>query len=118
MASDFSYGFWRLYARHRPRPEFLQHQGRNDHGCIDVNQEGLKYLSEELSKLKLTTIPSVGNFISFNGQFNGKKLFEALLRKGIIVRQIDLYDMPDFIRVTVGTMEQNQVFVSALKELL
>ena len=33
---------------------------------IDVNKEGLKYLSEELSKLKLTTIPSVGNFISFN----------------------------------------------------
>ena len=85
---------------------------------IDVNQEGLKYLSEELSKLKLTTIPSVGNFISFNGQFNGKELFEALLRKGIIVRQIDLYDMPDFIRVTVGTMEQNQIFISALKELL
>ena len=58
------------------------------------------------------------NFISFNGQFNGKELFEALLRKGIIVRQIDLYDMPDFIRVTVGTMEQNQIFISALKELL
>ena len=85
---------------------------------IDVNQEGLKYLSEELSKLKLSIIPSVGNFISFHGQFNGKELFEALLRKGIIVRQIDLYDMPDFIRVTVGTMEQNQIFISALKELL
>ena len=85
---------------------------------IDVNQEGLKYLSDELSKLKLATIPSVGNFISFHGQFNGKELFDALLRKGIIVRQIDLYDMPDFIRVTVGTMEQNQIFISALKELL
>ena len=85
---------------------------------IDLNQEGLKYLSEELLKLDLSIIPSVGNFISFHGQFNGKDLFEALLGKGIIVRQIDLYDMPDFIRVTVGTMEQNQIFINALKELL
>ena len=64
---------------------------------IDVNQEGLKYLSEELSKLKLQQYHPLE--ILFLLMDSNERAIRALLR-GIIVRQIDLYDMPDFIRVT------------------
>ncbi|WP_338418996.1 aminotransferase class I/II-fold pyridoxal phosphate-dependent enzyme, partial [Turicimonas muris] len=41
-----------------------------------------------------------------------------LLKKGIIVRKMNSYDLPEWIRVTVGTKEQNERFLEELKELL
>jgi histidinol-phosphate aminotransferase len=48
---------------------------------------------------------------------DGKKVFEALLRRGIIVRAMGSYGLPGWIRVSVGTMAQNKVFIEALREL-
>ena len=59
-----------------------------------------------------------GNFITFKGDFIGKEMFNSLMQKGIIVRSVDLYDMKDFIRVTIGTEAENLKFIKALKELL
>ena len=72
----------------------------------------------KLSKLGLECIPSVGNFISFKGSFSGKELFYGLMKKGVIVRPVDLYDMKDFIRVTIGTEAENLKFIGAIEELL
>jgi len=48
----------------------------------------------------------------------GKEIFNNLMKKGVIVRSVDLYDMKDFIRVTIGTEAENLKFLSALEELL
>jgi histidinol-phosphate aminotransferase len=48
---------------------------------------------------------------------DGKKVFDALLRRGIIVRAMGSYGLPEWIRVSVGTMPQNKVFIAALREL-
>jgi len=45
-------------------------------------------------------------------------MFTNLMKKGVIVRPVDLYDMQDFIRVTIGTANENIKFISALEELL
>ena len=45
-------------------------------------------------------------------------MFSNLMKKGVIVRSVDLYDMKDFIRVTIGTEAENLKFLNALKELL
>jgi histidinol-phosphate aminotransferase len=63
-------------------------------------------------------IPSQGNFISFKGNFDAKYLFTSLMKQGVIVRPIALYDMPEYIRVTVGTKDENEYFLEKLKEVI
>ena len=94
----------------------------NDHEhirqSIELNSQQYKFLFDKLSKLGLDCIPSVGNFITFKGNFIGKEMFNNLMKKGVIVRSVDLYDMKDFIRVTIGTEAENLKFLSVLEELL
>jgi len=94
----------------------------NDHEhirqSIELNSQQYEFLFDKLSKLGLECIPSVGNFIAFKGNFIGKEMFNNLMKKGVIVRSVDLYDMKDFIRVTIGTEAENLKFLSALEELL
>ena len=85
---------------------------------IKLNSQQYEFLFNKLSKLGLECIPSVGNFITFRGDFIGKELFYGLMEKGVIVRSVDLYDMKDFIRVTIGTKDENLKFLSAIEELL
>ena len=85
---------------------------------INLNRiEGL-FLLNELTNLGLECIPSVGNFISFKGEFNGQETFKKLMARGVIVRPIDLYDMPNFLRVTIGTHDENLRFLEELASLL
>ena len=85
---------------------------------VELNSKEYEFLFNKLSELGLECIPSVGNFITFKGDFIGKEMFNSLMQKGIIVRSVDLYDMKDFIRVTIGTEAENLKFVKALQELL
>jgi histidinol-phosphate aminotransferase len=85
---------------------------------IELNAQQYKFLFDELTKLGLECIPSVGNFISFKGDFVGNQIFNSLMEKGVIVRSVDLYEMQDFIRVTIGTEAENLKFLETLKQLL
>ena len=85
---------------------------------IKLNAQQYKLLFGELTKLGLECIPSVGNFITFKGDFVGNEMFNSLMKKGIIVRPVDLYEMKDFIRVTIGTEAENLIFLETLKQLL
>ena len=70
-------------------------------------------LKAELAKRNLETIPAYGNFITFKVE-NAKRVFEALLKQGVIVRPIAGYGLPDYLRVTIGTEAQNRRFLAAL----
>lgn len=78
-----------------------------------VNDAGLSLLTTELAKRNLETIPAFGNFITFKIP-NARRVFESLLRQGVIVRPIAGYGLPDYLRVTVGTEAQNRRFLTAL----
>ena len=78
-----------------------------------VNDAGLSLLTTELAKRNLETIPAFGNFITFKIA-NARRVFESLLRQGVIVRPIAGYGLPDYLRVTVGTEAQNRRFLAAL----
>lgn len=84
---------------------------------VQLGQQGLQVLKTGLQKLELNTIPSVGNFITVDVG-NGEKVYQKLLYKGVIVRPLSAYDMPNHIRVTVGTAEQNERFLTTLQEVL
>ncbi len=85
---------------------------------VKLNAEGLKQLVEGFNTLGLDYIPSVGNFISVDVGRSAAPLYEALLREGVIVRPVANYGMPNHLRVTVGTQEENERFLSALEKVL
>lgn len=83
-------------------------------------REGREELSRGLAALGCRVWPSQANFLLFalpEGK-NASACFEALLRKGIIIRKLGGYDMPDRLRVSVGDKQENRLFLSAMKEFL
>ena len=85
---------------------------------MEVNYRGMKQLTEAFSGLDLSWIPSSGNFVSVDLQQPALPIYEALLRKGVIVRPVANYDMPNHLRISIGSREENQFFIDALSEVL
>lgn len=85
--------------------------------CRRLNAAGILQLQAEFKRLDLESFPAHGNFIMVDVRKPAVDVFDALLRKGIIVRAGHrLY--PSYIRVTVGSAEQNKAFVEALEQIL
>ncbi len=82
-----------------------------------LNAQGLDYLQKEFDGMKLEYVPSAANFVLVKTG-NGKRVFEELQRAGIIVRPLANYNLHDWVRITVGTPEQNQRLITALKRVL
>jgi histidinol-phosphate aminotransferase len=78
---------------------------------------GRVYLENEFRALKLKFNPSAGNFVFVNVG-DGPAVFEKLLAMKIIVRPLRGYNLQEWLRITVGTMEQNEKCIAALKKLL
>jgi len=78
---------------------------------------GRVFLDEEFSAMKLKYIPSAGNFVFVNVG-DGPTVFKKMLARKIIVRPLRGYNLPEWIRITVGTMEQNEKCIAVLKEVL
>lgn len=85
---------------------------------VEMNSAGLKQLTTAFDDMRLSFIPSVGNFICVDVERNGESVFEALLREGVIVRPVANYGMPTHLRVTVGRPDENTRFLAALKKVL
>jgi histidinol-phosphate aminotransferase len=81
-----------------------------------ITHEGRSFLQAEFLDMDLEFVPSYANFVLVRVG-DGKKVFEALLRRGIIVRAMGSYGLPEWIRVSVGTMDQNKAFIAAFREL-
>jgi histidinol-phosphate aminotransferase len=82
----------------------------------ELTHEGRTFLESEFVRMGLTFVPSVANFILVHVG-DGDAVFKALLRRGVIVRAMRSYKLPEWIRVSVGTMEQNIRFIEELSAL-
>ena len=74
-------------------------------------------LERAFAAMKLEYLPSFANFVLVNVG-DGAAVFKALLQRRIIVRALKGYHLPQWVRVSVGTMEQNRKCVAALREVL
>jgi len=83
----------------------------------EVNEEGLKYLYEELDKLGIEYVPTEANFFLIKVG-RGLDVYKRLLKKGVIVRPMDSYGLGYYIRLTVGLPEENLRFIRSLTEVL
>lgn len=81
------------------------------------NARGLKLYAEAFQKLGLDFIPSSGNFILVRVN-EGQLVFEAMQKLGVIVRPMGGYQLPEWIRISVGTPEQDSRCIDSLKKVL
>ena len=79
----------------------------------ELTWEGRDFLQKEFAALGFEFVPSHANFVLVKVG-DGRVVFNALLKRGIIVRDMTAYGLPEWIRVSIGTMEQNRRFLSAL----
>ena len=92
-----------------------------------VNDAGMAYLTETFDRMGLPYIPSVGNFISFEipseiaqkaTNITAAEVNAQLLASGVIIRPVANYEMPNYLRVSIGTAKENEVFIAKLKRIL
>ena len=82
----------------------------------ELTHEGRAYLEGEFAAMELEYVPSAANFVLLKVG-DGDAVFQNLLKRGLIVRAMRSYKLPDWIRVSVGTMEQNRRFITELRKL-
>ena len=85
---------------------------------VDINKKGLALAEEFFEKLGFDFIKSYGNFISFDSKMDSDKSFEYFLSKGIILRSLKVYEMPNHLRVSIGTENEMQQFFLTLENLI
>ena len=84
----------------------------------ELNKSGLAQLQVGLDALGLTYVPSAGNFLLIHFDKDAIPVFEALLKSGVIVRPVGNYGLPNSLRVSVGTQQENARFLESLKAIV
>ncbi len=96
----------------------LQDKAQVTKSLAHVRKE-FKFIFTELKKLGIKYVDSVGNFFLMSvAPFKGKEVFQAMLREGVIIRAMDEYELYDYVRVTVGTRKENELFLKKIKKVL
>jgi histidinol-phosphate aminotransferase len=90
-----------------------EHQRRTK----QITDQGRAYLTNEFAELGLPFMPSVANFVTVKVG-DGPGIFEQMLKRKIIVRPLAGYGLIEWVRISIGTMEQNQKCISVLREIL
>ncbi len=85
---------------------------------VKMNNAGKIFLQKAFNDMSLNHLPAMGNFISVNVKQDGLALYEKLLQQGVIVRPVANYEMPEYLRITIGTQQQNERFIETLKQCL
>ncbi|MGD1097454.1 MAG: histidinol-phosphate transaminase [Bryobacteraceae bacterium] len=85
---------------------------------LDLNALGLRLLTDSLRQMGFEVIPSHANFVMvpFESPGAAGAVFEGLLARGVIVRPLGAFGLPYCLRISIGTQEENQMFLDALEE--
>ncbi len=84
---------------------------------VEINRAGMLQLTAAFDALRLSYIPSVGNFVTVDLGRPAAPINEGLLRQGVIVRPVANYGLPHHLRISIGLPEQNARLIAALTEL-
>ncbi len=85
--------------------------------ALEINSVGLQYLTRSLREMDLEVVPSEANFVMvpFGSAEEVTFIYNELLKQGVIIRPLTAFGLPHCIRISVGTPEENQVFIDKLK---
>lgn len=79
-----------------------------------VIEEGRRYLQEQFAEMQISFVPAAANFVMVNVG-DACAVFQKLLQRKIIVRPLKGYGLPEWIRISVGTMDENKQLIGALR---
>jgi histidinol-phosphate aminotransferase len=85
---------------------------------LNVTWDGLDLLAGELQHMGYGVMPGHTNFMLVDTGCDARKIYEGMLRKGVIVRAMGAYGFPSHIRITVGLPEENSRFLNAFSEIM
>lgn len=88
---------------------------------VSLVRRGRAFLTEGLREAGCEVLPSMSNFLMFRpgaGTVDARALHGELLKKGIIIRSLKAYQLPEWLRVSMGTDEENELFLKYTKEIL
>ena len=88
---------------------------------VELVRRGRAKLTEELRNMGCEVSPSMSNFVMFRlpeGTVDAATLHGELLKRGIIIRALGSYHLPDRLRVSVGTDEENELFLRNTRDIL
>ncbi len=84
---------------------------------MQTNREGLAFYEQAFAARGLEYVPSAANFVLVKVG-DGDDLFAKMLRKGVIVRAMSGYKLPEWVRISIGTMPENERCIEVLDEVL
>ena len=82
-----------------------------------ITDEGRAFLQEQFTAMRLAFVPGKGNFVLVNVG-DGGRVFHQMLQRRVIIRALKGYDLAEFVRISIGTMEENRRCIAALREVL
>lgn len=85
--------------------------------AVEVNRAGMAQIETGCQEMGLDYIPSVGNFVSVHFGDKASTVYEELLHRGVIVRPVANYAMPEHLRISIGLKEENERFLSELQNI-
>jgi histidinol-phosphate aminotransferase len=83
-----------------------------------VNQYGKAQLQQAFARLGLSWISANANFFTLDCQAAALTIYQRLLQEGVIVRPLQNYAMPNYLRITIGTAEENTYLIKTLEKVL
>ena len=84
---------------------------------METNRTGLAFYEQAFTARDLEYVPSAANFVLVKVG-DGDDLFAKMLRKGVIVRAMSGYKLPEWVRISIGTMPENERCIEVLDEVL
>ena len=85
---------------------------------VEGNREGVRVLTAGLKELGLRPIATETNFVLFELGQDGRPIYDELLKLGVIIRPMNAYKLPNYLRVSVGLPHENDRFLKALAQVL
>lgn len=80
--------------------------------------QGRSFLTDELQRLGCKVFPSQANFLLFRPAVPAGDVFQRLLERGVIIRPLKSYGLDEYLRVSIGTQEENGIFIHELERIL
>ncbi|MGQ9659710.1 MAG: histidinol-phosphate transaminase [Thermochromatium sp.] len=94
------------------------HDREHVRASVELNRAGMQQLTRAFERLGLTYIQSVGNFVTVDCGRPAAPIYESLLKRGVIVRPLGNYGMPNHLRISIGLEAENARFIAAFEDVL
>ena len=85
---------------------------------LRITWEGLDMLYAAFDRMGLTYVPSQTNFVMVHIGEHARRVYEELLKRGLITRSMASFGLDEYLRISIGTPEENKAFITALEEVL